>query len=360
MKKFEGYMAGANFGHWLSQARFGACDSETEQERYEFENRYFDTFMTEFDFKQVSEWGLDHIRLPVDYFHFEKDETPGVYDEKRLGYIDFALEMCKKYGLNMILDLHHAPGFTFNAGYDTDKNNLFGDPAKKQRYINIWKMFANRYKAEGANIAFELLNELVIPDISLWNSLWKETAEEVLKISPDRKIIIGGNNWNAIEHLQYIDFDLRDNFVYNFHTYEPYLFTHQRAEWNPNTDGYKRTVTYPFDYSEHRKYIDACVPMTLPYYAKLDRADKNFMYMYFEDAKKLQDEYDLTLYCGEYGVYGYADDQSAERWLDDTTSILCEMGIGHAVWNYCGFSRIIDADDHSKYNKKMVEYISRK
>ena len=58
----------------------------------------------------------------------------------------------------MLLDLHHAPGFTFNDGYDTEKNSLFTNEEQIQRYINIWKMFATRYKDEGDNLAFEHFN----------------------------------------------------------------------------------------------------------------------------------------------------------------------------------------------------------
>ena len=357
MKKFEGFMAGANLGHWISQ--YNLYSELSKEEAYKKQNEHFDTYIQESDFERAAKWGLDHFRLPVDYYLFEDDNNPGVYDESRLAYIDFALNMCKKYGLNMLLDLHHAPGFTFNDGYDTEKNSLFTNEKQTQRYINIWKMFATRYKDEGDNLAFELLNELVIPDCSLWNKLWKRTAEEVIKINPNRKIVIGSNNWNAIEHLQYLDIDYRDNFVYNFHCYEPYMFTHQRASWNPNTDAYKRAVVYPFKLKEHEKYIKGCVPDTLPYY-HLEVADKNFMYVYFKDAVDFIEKHDMPLYCGEYGVYETADDASAERWLDDTTSIMCELGIGHAVWSYRGFSRITEPQDNTVVSEKMVEYIARK
>lgn len=110
----------------------------------------------------MQSWGLDHVRLPVDYMLFESDDAPGVYDEARLDYVDRTLRWCKQYGLNLILDLHHAPGFFFGNG---DKNDLFTNRRSQERFIAIWKMFAHRYQAEGGNLIFELLNELV------WNSL---------------------------------------------------------------------------------------------------------------------------------------------------------------------------------------------
>ena len=52
MKCFEGYMHGVNLGGWLSQ-----CDHT--KERYE-------TFITKKDIETIKDWGLDHIRVPVD------------------------------------------------------------------------------------------------------------------------------------------------------------------------------------------------------------------------------------------------------------------------------------------------------
>ena len=141
MKKLEGYMAGANLGHWLSQ--YGSKSDE-----------HWSTYITEPDIARMRGWGLDHVRVPVDYFLFERDEEPGVYDEKRLAYIDRTLEWCRKNGMNMILDLHHAPGFFFGNGA---KNDLFTSEASRKRYLDIWRMFAERYSSEGDNLIFELL-----------------------------------------------------------------------------------------------------------------------------------------------------------------------------------------------------------
>ena len=53
MKEFIGYKKGINLGGWLSQ-----CNHCRE---------HYDSFINESDIRRISEWGLDHIRLPVDY-----------------------------------------------------------------------------------------------------------------------------------------------------------------------------------------------------------------------------------------------------------------------------------------------------
>ena len=53
LKRFEGFTKGINLGGWLSQ-----CDHT--KERHE-------TFITEEDIRNISLWGVDHVRVPVDY-----------------------------------------------------------------------------------------------------------------------------------------------------------------------------------------------------------------------------------------------------------------------------------------------------
>ena len=68
MRRWKGYEHGVNFGGWLSQ-----CDHTKERH---------DTFISEEDVKKVSEWGLDHVRVPVDYELVENED--GTYREDGL------------------------------------------------------------------------------------------------------------------------------------------------------------------------------------------------------------------------------------------------------------------------------------
>ena len=119
----KGYMRGLNFGHWISQYA-------------DFSDEYFSTYIIESDFKQVADWGFDHIRLPIDYPVFY-DEKTGEFIEKGLKYADFAIKTAKKYGLNVVLDLHRTPGYSFNDTYDKEKNSLFFDENQQKLFISI-------------------------------------------------------------------------------------------------------------------------------------------------------------------------------------------------------------------------------
>ena len=58
MKRPAGYMAGVNFGGWISQYKGNLARNP---------EHHFDTFVTEKDIAQIASWGMDHVRLPFDY-----------------------------------------------------------------------------------------------------------------------------------------------------------------------------------------------------------------------------------------------------------------------------------------------------
>ena len=66
MNKFDGFKAGVNLGGWISQYR-------------EAKKEHFDSFITEADIELIAGWGMDHVRLPIDYMVLEDDDRPFEY-----------------------------------------------------------------------------------------------------------------------------------------------------------------------------------------------------------------------------------------------------------------------------------------
>ena len=340
MQTIQGYVAGANLGHWISQ--YGKKGRE-----------HFDTYITERDIARMKRWGLDHVRVPVDYFLFESDDLPGVYREEGLFYVDAALSWCKKHGLNMILDLHHAPGFFFGNG---ERNDLFTSRASQERFLAIWRMFARRYAAEGDGLMFELLNELVWDSAEPWNALWREAKEVIHAECPHRRIIVGGNHYNNVFELNNLYVDPDDRIFYTFHMYEPFIFTHQRAPWMDFTRKYRKAVSYPFRVADHLAFFGEEIPHILAPYRVIDRT---FIEDFLSAAVDFSRRTGKALYCGEYGVISYAHSASAVRWLEDIADVLTANGMGRAVWSYRGFAAITTPSGR-RYNRDMVRAISRK
>lgn len=99
MRKFDGFQHGVNLGGWLSQ-----CVATTEE--------HFNGFITAADIDNIAAMGFDHVRLPVDYNWIEDEAGNPI--ESGLKHIDDCIRWCEARGLNVLLDLHKAFGYTFD------------------------------------------------------------------------------------------------------------------------------------------------------------------------------------------------------------------------------------------------------
>lgn len=342
MKEFVGYMAGVNLGGWISQYR-------------EAVKEHFDTFIVEEDISRIASWGMDHVRLPIDYMILEDDNNPFNYREEGFNYISNCIKWCEKYNLNIILDLHRAPGYAF---YSLGENMLFEKDIMQNRFISLWKEFAVRFKSHGDNVVFELLNEIVEPDSSRWNKLSKKAIEGIRSIDKERIIIVGGNNYNSASTLRELDFIEDDRLVYTFHFYEPHIFTHQGASWEPLKD-LEFEVPYPSGKDIYELYLKKPLEFK-ERYELYENSDKAYIRESLRPALDFARERAVTLYCGEYGVIDQAPIESSIRWHRDVSELLLEYNIGRAVWTYklMNFS-LLDSHFNVK-DEELIKIVSKR
>ena len=340
MRKFEGYQKGINLGGWLSQ-----CDHTRER---------YDTFITESDFKDISEKKFDHVRIPVDSDLFENpDGTPR---EGGMKYLTDAVEWCGKYGLNMILDLHKTVGFVFDD--DTD-GSLFSDEKLQEKFYEIWEMFAKAFGKYSDRVAFELLNEVTDIEYSdKWNEIASKCIQRVRKYAPDTYILVGGCCNNSISTLRFLEPAADDKIVYNFHFYEPLVFTHQGAYWLKGMPLDFR-MTYPDSLENYRTIQHEKTNIIS---GDLDNVEtgtvgEEYFEYKFSEAVRLAEKRNVPLYCGEYGVINLADTKSTLNWIKAVGNTFSKYKIGHALWTYkemdFGF-----CDEHLKpISKEMMHCI---
>jgi len=89
--------------------------------------------------------------------------------EEGFEIIDKVLDWCKACSLNLVLDMHKAPGYAFYN--NPNDNTLFTDENVQNRFVSLWREIAKRYKTERDNIVFELLNEIVDAHDDSWNKI---------------------------------------------------------------------------------------------------------------------------------------------------------------------------------------------
>ena len=323
MREFAGYQHGIDLGGWLSQ-----CNHT--QERY-------DTFITKEDLAVVKSWGLDHVRIPVDYNVVEDKE--GNYKEEGFERLQNVIDWCGEYGLNMILDLHKTFGFSFDVG--ENEFGFFENEADQERFYRLWEQFAQRYGKYKDRLAFELLNEVTEKRFSdEWNRISTVCIGRIRAFAPDIWILLGGYYNNSIEPLADLAWPVDDRIVYNFHCYEPLVFTHQGAAW---VDGMDTGFRMPFEctYGKYLEYSHEQLKM----YQELEKncftgldTEESISVGYFErmveEAVRISKERDVPLYCGEYGVIDCATPEDTLKWFKMITACFDKYNIGRAAWTY--------------------------
>lgn len=321
----SGFSRGINLGGWLSQYSV-------------FSEEHFETFISEADIERIASWGLDHVRLPVDYPVIESDDAPGIPRERGYELIDRCLGWCEKHGLGVVLDVHEAPGFTFNndlTAATKSLNTLFDSTQTQDRFVALWETIARRYVTSPVPIVFELLNEVTLPSNDKWNQLAVRTHAAIRAIAPSTPIMIGGTHNNAVSGLEGLVEIADPNLWYTFHTYEPLPFTHQNAPWVEPALAWGKSPSYPGVLEGLEEFVAANPDLPIAWHGVAGKLlDRSYMESVIAPAVEFAERTGATVYCGEFGVAEWVDPASRSRWLADITGILREHGFGYSLWSY--------------------------
>jgi len=314
-------MRGLNMGGWLSQID---AIQEKDPDTFPGVDGHMETFITAPDFANVSGWGFDHVRVPVDsYLFFDDDANPIT---RRFAHLDRAAELSAQYGLKLILDLHECPGHDFADSDLSPVQKFFSeDKTYLKKTKKIWAYLAERY-GEKEHIILEALNEPVAPTAPFWNEIKDRLCRVIRRHAPKSAIIVGSNMWNwpgTFDELTPFD---DDNTIYSVHFYEPLLFTHQFAPWHREPET-KVARVYPGNYGSGlmRKYALA---------TSAGVWNRERIAAEFAPVSEFREKYGVPVICNEFGVYTPVELQSQLRWYEDLLSVLKELDIGFSYWNY--------------------------
>ena len=293
MMKDKGFYRGVNLGGWLSQ-----CDYSEERLNH---------FITEPDFAAIASWGLDHVRIPVDYNVLEDDQ--GGYREDGFARLEHAVRLAKKYGLNVVLDLHKTAGFSFDFG--EAESGFFENEGYQERFYRLWEELAKRFGAEHEHVAFELLNEVTEKRfIDVWNQVSHRCIARIRAFAPDTLILVGSYWNNSAEAVKDLAEPYDAKVVYNFHCYAPMPFTHQGAPW---------VRDMPLD--ERHSFEE--MNITPAYFEEQ-----------FSSALEKARQCGVDVYCGEYGVIDRATPEDTVKWFKTINSVFEKHRIARAAWSY--------------------------
>lgn len=193
--------------------------------------------------------GFDFVRMPVDPAIFLEDAS-----EKRVTTLIVqtlrTVGMLHKAGLKVIVDFHSIP----SDSRKIDTNRILADEAIFTRYVQMVGRLGRALSDTDPGLtAFEPFNEPVIDcDPTLaprWPAMLKQLHLAARDAAPSHTLILSGGCWSSAYGLEKVDpaAVADDNVIWTFHSYEPYVLTHQGADWTGDSMSYVEALPYPPD-----------------------------------------------------------------------------------------------------------------
>jgi endoglucanase len=330
-RRAEHLRHGINLSHWYSQV----FDPKG------YTKEHFDTYDTVQDMALIKSMGFDHVRFTLNcapmFQRGQADRIPPDY----LAMVDSAVKMILDQGLAVIIDIHPDSDF---------KAKLAADDAAVEQFEDFWRSLAKHYSTlEPERVFFEVLNEPEFHDRYRWAGVQARLVRAIREGAPNHTIIVAGANWSAVSELLFLE-PLRDaNIIYNFHFYEPQIFTHQGATWSTNFQHYLAKVPYPSTPENVQSAVtqapDAINQLVIVQYG-LDRWNADRVNGEIALAATWGKRWNVPVTCNEFGVYRAAvAPQDRLAWIHDVRTALEKNGMGWTMWDYAGgFSVVVNKD----------------
>lgn len=280
------------------------------------------------DFRWISDWGFDFVRLPLCYLLWVEDGDPYRVREDRLACLDQAVTWGQQYGVHVNLNFHRAPGYSVNPERQ-EPYNLWRDAEALEAFCFQWELMARRYRGIGSDqLSFNLVNEPTNPDPARMTRedharVMRATVARIRAIDPERLILLDGLTWGNETCPELADLGVGQS----CRAYAPMTVSHYRAPW---VNGERFALP------------------TWPGAEGWDRARLEAHYAPWGDLIA----HGVGVHCGEGGAFRYTPHDVVLAWLRDVLEILTGYGIGLALWNFRGTFGILDSQrEDAKYEE---------
>lgn len=299
--------------------------------------------------RELFDQGFTHIRLPVFHSAFTNADFGSASLEQYTAWFLSVTERLTDIGYAVTIDFHP----------DGDFNRLLREQPEKgyRHFEESWRYLAAALQdTSHTNVAVEFLNE---PDIGreLWKSHVERLAPKMRQWLPLHTFVVGPSGPMRYESLA--DFQpLKDpNVIYAVHFYDPFIFTHQGAEWHPPTDTVRLSVGVPFPSYENDPRITSLIARLTAqgHLHAAKEVQKIFEEPWttkdisnaFDAVQKWSQKHGRPVIVNEFGVLSY-DAPRNDRlfWLGTVVTVVENRCIGWTHWDYSDGFGIVDPRTH--------------
>lgn len=256
--------------------------------------------LTDDDYRKIKDAGFDSVRIPIRWSIHAQPDAPYKIDPAFFLEVDRTIDQALSRNLSVVINVHHYL-------------EMDADPTgQAPRLLSIWGQIADRYRLRPETLFFELFNE---PNDDFTDERWNEVLSDLLwvirKNNPKRMVIVGPAYWNDPDHLPQLRLPQNDRrLIATVHYYKPFQFTHQGANWIPESFMWNGT-NWGTDQERDDIRVD------------------------FEKVALWARQNERPIYLGEFGAYEQAGMKSRALWTRTVAREAEKRGFSWAYWEFC-------------------------
>ncbi|WP_255950835.1 glycoside hydrolase family 5 protein [Streptomyces odontomachi] len=341
-------LRGVGLGGWMNMENFitGYPGSEREIRRLlraamgeAAYDAFFDTFLTAFfdeaDARHLASLGLNSVRIPVNYRHFEDDDRPMAWKEDGFAALDRVITLLARHGIYSIIDLHALPGAQnqhWHSDNPTHRAEFWTHRHFQDRVVALWEQLAERYRDRPEVAGYNPVNEPSESTGEVLLAFYERLERAIRAIDPRHVLFLDGNRYST-------DFS---------------LFA-RRAEPLPNTV-----------YTAHDYALPGIMGASAyPGVTRGEYVDRSVVEQTFLRRTAYMRETGTPVWIGEFGPV-YPADRAQDGWrlalLSDQLEIYREHGASWSLWTYkdIGLQGLVHAAPDSPYLERIRPALEQK
>jgi endoglucanase len=338
-------LRGYGLGGWMNMENFitGYPGTESQQRKAlrrvlgddgyrRFFDRFLEVFFTDDDAALLASLGLNSLRIPFNYRHFEDDAAPFELKPEAFELLDGVVSACARNGIYTILDLHAVPGAQ-NQHWHSDNpsqwSHFWSQKQFQDRVVNLWEQLAEHYRGNAWVAGYNPINEPADVEGKTIGPFYRRLEAAIRAADPDHILFLDGNRFSTqFDQLG----DPLPNCVYTAHDYALPGFV----------DG------GPYPGTSRGEYVDR------------DRVEETFL---------ARTEYmratGTPIWIGEFGPVYTGDpgqDEQRLRLLEDQLDIYRRYDASWSLWTYkdIGLQGLATVKQGSPYAVRVAPVLAKK
>lgn len=338
-------LRGAGLGGWLNMENFitGYAANESlmratvrdvlGDERYEaFFERLLTVFFDEPDARLLAETGLNCLRLPVNYRHFEDDDRPFEIKPDGFRHLDRVIDLCGRHGIYTVIDLHALPGWQNHHWHSDNPTHIpmfWTHSHFQDRVVNLWERIADHYRGNPWVAGYNPINEPADESRVTVGRFYSRLVKAIRAVDNDHILFLDGNTYST-------EFDIF-------------------------AEPWENTVYVCHD------YVRAGLGSGGPYPGETDGVwwDRAAVEGKFLQRTEYARRTGTPIWVGEFGpIYTHDEDVDAQRSLilDDQLDIYRAHNASWSIWTYkdVGLQGLVTVRPDSPYGKRFADFIAKK